>query len=395
MILLKKILKCKIQFFTFIILTNLAISKDASQELVTLHEEVGPVIDAEENDRYHLFSQDVGLIAAKLYHRSPDKWILHLLGEKDGKPWMIVRNINMETKNKLANRIRTYLSKKGSGKLSQNSYSIYVIELPTEVSANRPLQVKLVDNTKLFGTITGCSTDALKFVTLSGLHITIPESQILEVKWPEGRFVDGSFERYDPNHNRLFFGPTGRTLRAGELNFADFYVVFPTLAVGLTDFFMIGGGVSLFPGAESQLLYFSPKIRLIHGENFDLAAGILYMGVPNEGDLGAAYTSVSIGNPRRGLTFGFAVPFATEDTDSDFYAFLFGGEIQISNSAKLITENWFLTGYDDELLILSGGVRFFGERLSVDIGLFTSPEFFNEDGFPFIPWLDFAVSFGK
>lgn len=395
MILLKKFLKCKIQFFTFIIFTNLAISKDASQELVTLHEEVGPVIDAEENDRYHLFSQDVGLIAAKLYHRSPDKWILHLLGEKDGKPWMIVRNINMETKSKLANRIRTYLFKKGSGKLSQNSYPIYVIELPTEVSANRPLQVKLVDNTKLFGTITECSTDTLKFVTLSGLHIAIPDDQIMELKWPQGKLVEGEFKRYDPNHNRLFFGPTGRTLRAGEGNFTDFYVVFPTIAVGLTDYIMLGGGVSLIPGAESQLFYISPKVRLVHGNKFDLAVGFLYMGVPDEESVSSVYSALSIGDPAGGITVGVAFPFTGSESDLDAAAFLFGAETQVSNSIKLITENWLLTGEGESLLILSGGIRFFGERLTADIGLVTSPEAFDDGGFPFLPWVDFAVSFGK
>ncbi|MFQ5822741.1 MAG: hypothetical protein ACE5JB_01655, partial [bacterium] len=183
--------------------------------------------------------------------------------------------------------------------------------------------------------------------------------------------------------------------RAGEGNFADFYVVFPTLAVGVTDFFMIGGGVSLFPGAESQLVYFSPKIRLIHRENFDLAAGMLYMGIPDEGDLGAAYTSFSIGNPLGGFTFGVAVPFASEDSDLDSPAFLFGAETQVSNSAKFITENWWFTGVDGGLLLVSGGIRFFGERLSADIGLITSPEAFDDGGFPFLPWVDFAVSFGK
>ena len=35
-----------------------------------------------------------------------------------------------------------------------------------------------------------------------------------------------------------------------------------------------------------------------------------------------------------------------------------------------------------------------GERLSVDLALITTQEAFKGDGFPFIPYVDFAVFFG-
>ncbi|MFQ5865836.1 MAG: hypothetical protein ACE5IW_11465 [bacterium] len=378
--------------FSLLFMTTAAYSQSESQKLIVLHESIGPTIDARENDRYHLFSKEVGLIAAKLYFRSPDHWLLHVMGEKDGTPYMLVRRISSELKRKLEARLRF---NEGDQNLLPTSHPVYPIELPVEIFENQPVKVRLVDNTELLGTIKRCTVDTVHFVTLSDITIAIPESKIMELRWPEGKLIDGEFRRYDPNHNRLFFGPTGRTLRAGEVNFADFYVIFPTIAFGVTDFFMLGGGVSLVPGAAEQLFYISPKVRFIHGNKYDLAAGLLYMGIPGEEGFGSFYSALSVGDPSGAITLGVAFPFTSADTDLNSPAFLFGAEIQVSNSAKLITENWFLSGEDESLLLLSGGIRFFGERLAAAIGLVTTPEAFGENGFPFIPWVDFAVSFGK
>ncbi|MBN1558672.1 hypothetical protein JW998_00380 [candidate division KSB1 bacterium] len=45
--------------------------------------------------------------------------------------------------------------------------------------------------------------------------------------------------------------------------------------------------------------------------------------------------------------------------------------------------------------LVSGGVRFFGDRIAVDLAIVTSDQFRSEDGFPFLPWVDFPVLFGK
>jgi hypothetical protein len=46
-------------------------------------------------------------------------------------------------------------------------------------------------------------------------------------------------------------------------------------------------------------------------------------------------------------------------------------------------------------LLLSGGVRFFGERIAVDLALMTFPALLTAvDGFAFLPWLGFAYNFG-
>jgi len=70
---------------------------------------------------------------------------------------------------------------------------------------------------------------------------------------------------------------------------------------------------------------------------------------------------------------------------------LFGGDVQVSNSAKLLTENWIYTG-EENFVMFSGGIRFFGENMAVDFGLITWDELLSDGGFPFVPWVDFAVN---
>ena len=69
---------------------------------------------------------------------------------------------------------------------------------------------------------------------------------------------------------------------------------------------------------------------------------------------------------------------------------LLGGETQMSNSVKLLTENWI--PLDADIANLSFAIRFFGEKLAADLG-FISPVGSDMEGFPFIPMVNFVYNF--
>lgn len=378
-----------------IVLSSVVAHAQEAPRLLTLHATVGEVVDAEENERFHLFDRDLGLLAARCYKTGSRSGELQLIGKKDGRPWIVIRSVTEIDIGALRSRIERGLGVSGT-EGSRFERPVLSIKLPDP--GEEPLELKLRDGSKILGKVRDCTPEAVHFVSLSGLEITVPVDQIKDVQRSRGRVVGGRFQMFDSNHNRLFFGPTARTLRQGEWNFSDFYIIFPSLAVGLADAFMLGGGVSLIPvvDIDNQLLFISPKIRLVHRPGFDLAVGALYAGVPDEGDFGSVYGVASFGDPFGSITVGVARPFALDDGDTDLMAFLLGGERQVSNRVKLITENWLFTDGDDSVLLISGGVRIIGERLGGGFALVTSPELLDEDdGFPFIPWLDFSVSFGR
>jgi len=374
-----------------VFISTSAFPQGTVQEALLLHDSIGAVIDSSENQRFHFFSQDVGLISARVYRLSRNNRMnLHLIGNFDGRPWMLTPGLNSTQYRDLMSRIGD------EGETFEQP--VFKIELPQAFQSDTvSVRLKLVDGSSLYGQIRSCNSDSITFETISGVVLDISEENILDVSVPQGKVSEGAFVRFDPSNNRLLFGPTGRTIRKGEFYFADFYVFFPTIAVGITDRLQLGGGMSLIPGVDDQIFYLSPKLTVVHEPSWDLAVGFTYMGIPDQdANFTAAYSTVSVGTPLRGVTFGIVFPFETENYDLDATVILFGAETQTSNNVKLITENWLITDGDNSLLLVSGGIRLIGENLTADFALFTSPELLDEDvGFPLIPYIDFAVSFGK
>jgi len=257
---------------------------------------------------------------------------------------------------------------------------------------NETYRIDLKDGTVLIGTIIQEDEQSIKFKTLSSVELNIPKEQIIRKEIISQQLIKAGFLYKDPNQTRLFFSPTGRALKAGQGYFSIYEIFFPFIAFGITDYITLAGGVTLFPGAEKQLLYFAPKVTPIRSENFDLSAGVLYMDVPKvEEGLGIFYGVGTFGTEKSSLTFGLGWGFFGEEV-SDKPIIVIGGDVRLSKSLKLLTENWFIP--DSEGSLLSFGLRFFGESLAADLGLmsFTSVD---TEGFPFIPWIGFAYNFGS
>lgn len=226
-------------------------------------------------------------------------------------------------------------------------------------------------------------------------------------------------ERVDPNGTRLFLSPTARTMPQGQGRFSDYMVFFPSVAYGFNGWLDASVGVSILPGSSTQLLTLNVKARVLSAENVDLAVGNLF-GTPvgevtGDGFGGTAYGLATFGSARRSITIGTYVAYAGIDASTtvcdgdvceteDNFAFavsdgvllVLGGEVQVSNSVKLITENYAGFGDGDTGGIISGGVRFFGDQLAVDFAFFRLVGGGDDlDGFPFIPYVGFAYNFGR
>ncbi len=105
---------------------------------------------------------------------------------------------------------------------------------------------------------------------------------------------------------------------------------------------------------------------------------------------GMSYGIATYGTSRASVTGGLGWGFV-DGKLSGSPALILGGETQLSNSIKLITENWFPPKTD--VAIISFGIRFFGENIAGDFGLMTTTK--SNGGFPFFPWVGFAYNFGR
>ncbi|MDQ7052832.1 MAG: hypothetical protein Q9P14_08060 [candidate division KSB1 bacterium] len=372
-------------FFT----THSAFAQTPLQKVQPLHPELGDLIDAEENDRYRIVGPVDGLHAIRLHEYKANAFRLHILASPGGQPTLRLVPLSAVQKSQLTLQIDNRIRMMAGGK---NPPSTFLLTLkPPKAERPAAREFILYDGTSIHGTLVAIRGDTLMVRTPAGLQIPVPDPLLLNVRNLHGEIKQGRFRRLDPNQTRLFFAPTGRPLKKGTGYFADYYVFFPTIAYGVSDNFALAGGMSLIPGASSQLLYFAPRFAKRINDRVSAAMGILYMAIPEEGDdVTLGYVVSTFGGAESAMTFGLGIPLNQNASGS---MLLIGGELQVSNNVKLISENWIFLGRDATLLF-SGGVRFFGRRLAVDLALIGSDEFSAEEGFPLVPWVDFSVFFG-
>ena len=252
------------------------------------------------------------------------------------------------------------------------------------------------DGSTLIGRIVEIRDNDVRFMTDWG-EVTIPLGSITRIQEMERALARKTkYQFTNPNTTRLFFAPTGRTLRKGTGYFSNYYVLFPGIAYAITDNLSIGGGMSIIPwiDLDEQLFYLTPKLGLKTAKNLHLSAGALLIRVNDfdDGDdlklVGAIYGVGTLGTLDESITAGLGYGFEGSDF-ADKPMIMVGGELRASNRTAFVTENWLFPGADKPLV--SYGVRFFGEKISVDLAFINVV---SEDAiFPGIPYIDFVYNF--
>lgn len=246
----------------------------------------------------------------------------------------------------------------------------------TDASPDTVYHLVLADGSSFYGHIESQDADGVVFVTLGGVRLEVERSQIRSLEPASGRVVEGEVWPRDPNGTRLFFGPTGRALRSGEGYVGLFELFFSFGAIGIGDRLVLAGGTPVIPEVFGDIIYLAPKVNVLSAGGVDLAAGVLAFFVTeafDEGSIGIAYGVGTIGDEDRALTGGIGWGFALGDaaTLSNDPVVLLGGELRTSRRVKLITENYIFVINDefaDPFGILTGGLRFLGDRFSADLG---------------------------
>ena len=227
-------------------------------------------------------------------------------------------------------------------------------------------ELVLRDGSRLFGSIERETDTEVVFRTNSGATITARRVDIVSLKRVKGRVEQGEFLRADLHSSRLFFAPTGRSLAKGQVSVGVFEFLAPFVQVGVTDRFSVGGGTPLIFGIDddgTRPFWFTPKFQVINAQKYQAAVGVLQIVTTDGDSAGIAYGVSTFGNSDNALTVGAGVAYASDERGG---VVMVGGERRVRNNLKLITENYVWKSGDG---ILSGGVRFIGERLSADLAL--------------------------
>lgn len=243
------------------------------------------------------------------------------------------------------------------------------------IDADTVQEFRMHDGTTIRGRVVSQLADSITIETVGGISIAVARADISSVRTASGRIVDGRFVPADPNRTRLFFGPTARPLQAGEAYVSSYMLFFPFAGYGITDRLSIAGGTPIFPEILGEVFYFAPKFTVLSRPNTDLAMGALALvlsGSLDEGSAGIVYGVGTFGEPHRAVSLGAGWGFALGRGESRIAGdpvLLAGGELRMTDRTKLLTENWIAVGGGGTDGVLTGGLRFFGERLSADFGI--------------------------
>jgi hypothetical protein len=256
------------------------------------------------------------------------------------------------------------------------------------------------DGSVFIGWLIAESGDSVRFLTIGG-PIALPRASISELRQVPSRSIRrGEYWIPDPNDTRLFFAPTGRMLAKGDGYFSDTYLVLLNFVGGVTPRFTMGGGFSIIPSSNPQnnVVYVTPKLGLVQSDRFNVAVGALagfagFEGIDEDWmrNFGILYGVGTFGSPEASITFGTGLGY-TGNGIADQPVFMLGGSARAGRRASLLTENYVFPSIDNRALI-TYGVRFFGEKLSVDLAFGNMIGSESTFIFPGIPYVAVALKF--
>lgn len=269
-----------------------------------------------------------------------------------------------------------FLATVQSAAAQQSRSAVAAQQLLRTADDTTTFMVETRDGSTFLGRVVAVRGDSVTLAASVG-SITVSLSDITSARAVRaGDMRDGEYWFPNPNVTRLLFAPTGRMLKRGSGYFSDYLLFFPGVALGVSDRVTIGGGMSIFPGVgiEDQLLYFTPKVGIVSTAKVNVAVGALALRAGfgddvNESDTnaGVVYSVGTFGGENGSVTGGIGFGYAGGTLSGD-PAIMVGGEARISRRMGLVSENYYFASVSESAL-LSAGLRFFGEKLSVDFGL--------------------------
>ena len=295
---------------------------------------------------------------------------------------------------KLKNRkVSSYIS------LDQvESYSFGLIEkLKKDRDTTAVYNIEFTEGSEIYARIKDVRRDELllESTTLGELAVKVYNIKKID---SEKFSVDekGLYWFPNPNATRYFFAPSAINLEKGSGYYQNVYVLLNMFNYGVTDWLSIGGGFefittfsSLTTSDMKPIAFITPKVGFPVGEKVHLGGGF-FGGFFAEETAGIIYGLGTYGSTDKNLSLGLGWGFVGGEFQENPFITI-SGMLRTGRKFSLVTENWFIPT-EDYYAVISYGGRFFGPKMSIDIGFLN-----NLDIMEFlvigIPYVDFVIKF--
>lgn len=279
------------------------------------------------------------------------------------------------------------------------------IQSQDELGNSIRVEIQLNDNRSIVCELQELSAEQIQAISKDLGNLAISRANVKSIRYlPVVAGGQAGIQFDNPHPTRYFFGPSAIPLRKGERYYQNAYVLANSVQYGISDHFSMGGG-AVIPFA----FFITPKWGYQVASKWHLGYGMLaatsFIKDMNFG-LAVAYGSATYGTKEHNVTLNAGWGAVKQQDPNSSYAwrgarrpmFTISAMTRISNRVMLVTENWLfsLKEYDFQTEtytmknrgILTGGLRFMGEKNSFDFGvLIPSGEAVA------IPYIDYVFKF--
>ena len=233
--------------------------------------------------------------------------------------------------------------------------------------------IDLQDETRFIAKVTKWNSESIFIQTPSLPLVKISLKQITKIEevLPEN-LKEGKYWFKNPHSTRYLFAPSAHNLKKGEGYYQNAWLILNSFNVGITDYFSFGGGIELIStfSRGKPIFFLTPKVGFEVSKKVNLGGGILYASIPeddNRMNFGIGYGIATYGSLDHNFTVGLGWGYFNDEF-SKKPIIVFSGMTRVGKKWSLITENWIGPVVDDEYRgIYSYGLRFFGEKIAVDL----------------------------
>lgn len=254
-----------------------------------------------------------------------------------------------------------------------------------QVGLNRSgelVRLTMSDGTRVTGRIETVTSDSVQLFTAYFGLVDLPQKQISSVKYlSDYSASDSIYNMVNPNASRHFFSPTAIPLHKREGYYQNFYVAFNMLNWGLTDHLSIGIAAVPFVWfiEDGFNIMLTAKYGYPLTDKLYAGTGVIAGILPGEAFGGIAYGLLTYGSKNSNITAGAGYGYLLTDYANPEYqdeertvVLNLAGMVRLSEHLGLVSENWYFTRQD--LLLISYGGRYIGNKISIDVGFVNSPE---------------------
>jgi hypothetical protein len=166
----------------------------------------------------------------------------------------------------------------------------------------------------------------------------------------------------DVTASKLFYAPTGRMMKRGEVYVAVDALSIGILRVGVTDRFSIGVGRPLY----ANTTWITPKFQIFENDRAAVATGVLHLFAPGFGTGGVGYSVATIGSRDNAVTAGMGWFYGKDDDGAHMGepVLIVGGEHRMTRRSKFVTENYVF----GDGVVMSAGGRFMRRNVTMEFG---------------------------